>query len=517
MARVGVTPTNGAPRGPVGDPSGTPTNKGTGDGREARRSDPFGLRIRLLASLGAAVAVALTLTLAVAHATHDWDVIAPREVRVFRHVLEEDDRLFLARYTLSESPEEDDAVGSYGPAGAVATLYEGDPATVVGRTKPPSTGYALVAFYQRASDPTLINWASDTAELCLEGNPTLFESPQSNCLSPRWHATANAEATEEALIDALEDLMKAIQRDNPDDTQYWGNGGVLAPGVSLVEDAFPPLLAIVSEAFAVGVGATLQLVQSPGEEAPPVNPRVSRPTMERFVGTGSQTVYTLRRDHAYPNTTDLQIFIDGTEQGVGDTTFAAPRTLTFTTAPTAEAEIGVYYRASGVARLPQKDAFRGDGATTRFALTKPHLNPDATLMTVAVNGVPQETGSQGYTFSPPSTVVLSSAPADGATVLVSYETPAIRSFADDLFALGAEFGFPAPAMALMLFTGLVAALLVQSMIFRGQPVASVIWVGSVLMYLGIVGVAPLYVPFAMAALLGAAALTLIFTRWVPGS
>lgn len=228
------------------------------------------------------MAILLTLSVLVsmvpmpALASHAWDNIVIGQVEVYRHVLENDDRLYLLRYILVEEPPAGES--AYGPSGAVLTLFNNSTALL--RQTPPSTGYALAAFYQSAA--TASAWNSANLSIVLAGNPTIFSAPQSSTVLSTdtnwtWNSTSTMAETAQELTDDLPAIMLNVESDAPADVYDAGslvNGsGITDTGAGIVEDAFAPLIAIAPEAFVTSqyvVGTPIP-IPTPGSHAQDVD------------------------------------------------------------------------------------------------------------------------------------------------------------------------------------------------------------------------------------------------------
>ena len=136
--------------------------------------------------------------------------------------------------------------------------------------------------------------------------------------------------------------------------------------------------------------------------------------LDEFVGTGSQTNFTLSAAPRSENTTF--VFIQGVYQEKG-TYSVSGNTLAFTTAPQNNFSIEVMSLTTviNVADIGQieNDTFSGDGATTAFTLSLAPANIAHTL--VYINGVYQEKST--YSLSG-TTLTFSTAPAIGDSVEV---------------------------------------------------------------------------------------------------
>ena len=188
-----------------------------------------------------------------AEASHGWTTLAVREVHAYRHVLEQDDRLILARYALVERPGESEA---YGPTGAMLRVQDGD--AVLRQAHPPFTGYGLAAFYWAAADADLqLPWADVDIQLCFLGSPTLLDSPQGHCDTstnrPDWNELDDLEATAAELGDDVKAVLAALEADDPDvaSGQYVGPGGITPAGRDRIDASFPHAAFVAPEVFAI--------------------------------------------------------------------------------------------------------------------------------------------------------------------------------------------------------------------------------------------------------------------------
>ena len=155
--------------------------------------------------------------------------------------------------------------GPMGSAGAILRAQDGS--TVLKQQNPPA-GYALAAFYWYSADAnTVVPWKDDAVQVCIEGNPTLFQNPSSHCddsaNEPEWHNTSDLDDTADEIGDVLEELLQAIERDDPTVSvhDYVAQSGITLAGRELVDDAFPQLAVIAPDAFiphaALGAGDTI--------------------------------------------------------------------------------------------------------------------------------------------------------------------------------------------------------------------------------------------------------------------
>ena len=189
-----------------------------------------------------------------ASAAHGWSTIAVREVHAYRHVLELDDRLVLVRYALAETPREDEA--AYGPTGAVLMVQDG--AAVLGQSHPPTSGYGLAAFYWGSSEADAqVPWADSNVQVCIHGNPTLFDPPQSHCDTPPndpdWNGSADLAATAAEIERDIKDILLALEADDPDAAprQYVQPGGITPAGRDKIDFAFPHIASVAPGAFQI--------------------------------------------------------------------------------------------------------------------------------------------------------------------------------------------------------------------------------------------------------------------------
>ena len=189
-----------------------------------------------------------------AAASHGWTTLAVREVHAYRHVLEPDDRLILARYALVERPGESET--AYGPTGAMLRVQDGD--AVLRQAHPPFTGYGLAAFYWAAADADLqAPWAGASIQVCFHGSPTLLDPPQSHCDSstnrPDWNDQDDLEATAAELGDDVKELLAAMEADDPDvaSGQYVGPSGITPAGRDRIDASFPHAAFVAPEVFAI--------------------------------------------------------------------------------------------------------------------------------------------------------------------------------------------------------------------------------------------------------------------------
>ena len=149
-------------------------------------------------------------------ASHPFDTLSVREAQAYRHVLEDDDRLVLIRYAMSDTPPADESAYSFDAA--MLRLVDGS--TTLQQLNPPFAGYGLAAFYFSAVDAdTLVPWQSATIQAEIEGNPTLFESPQFDSTDSStfvWNSTASVTSTAAELELDLPALLRSIETDDPD-------------------------------------------------------------------------------------------------------------------------------------------------------------------------------------------------------------------------------------------------------------------------------------------------------------
>ena len=202
------------------------------------------MRRLLLAVLLALAGLAVQAPLA--YASHSYSTIEVRQVDGYRHVLEENDRLFLVYYILVEStPGQDEE--AYGAAGGVLALESGS--TVLARQTPPSSGYAVAAFYQEADDA--VTWVSDQVKVVLKGNPLLFDTPQSSQHYTTWNFTQDREGTSTLLESHLPELMKELEDDDSEveEEDYVQDGKITDLGAGVLTDAFRHLPTVMPGVF----------------------------------------------------------------------------------------------------------------------------------------------------------------------------------------------------------------------------------------------------------------------------
>ena len=209
-------------------------------------------------SLAIMVLVGATLLMPDAvYASHPFDTLSVREAQVYRHVLETDDRLVLVRYAMSDTPPADESAYSFDAA--VLRLVDGS--TTVEQLNPPFAGYGLVAFYFSAADAdTLVPWQSAAIQAEIEGNPTLFESPQSDSTDASsfvWNSTASVTSTAAELELDLPSLLRSIETDDPDRLtgDYVTVGGITLDGGTVIALAFPQLLTVAAGAFQIATSS----------------------------------------------------------------------------------------------------------------------------------------------------------------------------------------------------------------------------------------------------------------------
>ena len=190
-------------------------------------------------------------------ASHPFDTLSVREAQAYRHVLEDDDRLVLIRYAMSDTPPADESAYSFDAA--MLRLVDGS--TTLQQLNPPFAGYGLVAFYFSAVDAdTLVPWQSATIQAEIEGNPTLFESPQLDSTDSStfvWNSTASVTSTAAELELDLPALLRSLETDDPDRvaTDYVTVGGITLDGGTLIALAFPQLLTIAAGAFQIATAS----------------------------------------------------------------------------------------------------------------------------------------------------------------------------------------------------------------------------------------------------------------------
>ena len=191
-------------------------------------------------------------------ASHPFDTLSVREAQAYRHVLEDDDRLVLIRYAMSDTPPADESAYSFDAA--MLRLVDGS--TTLQQLNPPLAGYGLVAFYFSAVDAdTLVPWQSATIQAEIEGNPTLFESPQFDSTDSStfvWNSTASVTSTAAELELDLPALLRSLETDDPDRvaTDYVTVvGEITLDGGTLIALAFPQLLTIAAGAFQIATAS----------------------------------------------------------------------------------------------------------------------------------------------------------------------------------------------------------------------------------------------------------------------
>ena len=184
-----------------------------------------------------------------ASASHNFTVLSVREARAYRHVLEEDDRLVLARYAISEIPAEEEE--PYGGVGAVLSVeVDGD---TLKRQTPPASGYALVAFYWTETDASDLPWEDDGAVAVIRGNPTLFTNPQEHAQGIIWRASASLEATAQQLGEDAKEMLRSIETDDPDIDfgDLVSSSAITLAGAEYIASIMPQIVALAPEAFDV--------------------------------------------------------------------------------------------------------------------------------------------------------------------------------------------------------------------------------------------------------------------------
>ena len=209
-----------------------------------------------LVGRGAAAVLALVLAAAAAYAgggfptarAASYTTVRIDDAPVYRHVLEEDDRLVLVQYSTVEEAEEDEPV--HGARGIILQLLVED--AIVAQQTPVISGYGLAAFYwgPDEADDTL-PWEASSAQARLSVNPLIDESPASHTIYLSWIDTDDTEETKEKLVEDVKELVASIETNDPDVGlgEYVSPAGITLAGQAIVAAAFSHLVTVAAEAF----------------------------------------------------------------------------------------------------------------------------------------------------------------------------------------------------------------------------------------------------------------------------
>ena len=167
---------------------------------------------------------------------------------VYRHVLEEDDRLLLVQYSTAEDPPEDET--AHGARGIIIQLLVDD-AVVIQQT-PVISGYGLAAFYWAATEADAdLPWESSSAQARLSVNPLIDPTPASHTLTLTWNDTDDTDETADELADDIKAILASIETNDPgvDQGEYVSPSGITLAGQAIVAAAFSQLVTLAASAF----------------------------------------------------------------------------------------------------------------------------------------------------------------------------------------------------------------------------------------------------------------------------
>ena len=423
------------------------------------------LRHAVVAS--AAALLILTTTAGDLHASHGYDRLLLLSSDAYRHVIEDGDVLLFVAYVAREAEVSPEEVG-YGRTGAIITAVNDD--TTIRTQNLPSDAYGVAAIYRPTDLASEIPWADSEVSTCIASSPTIIEDQEGSCRTPVWHATANHEETVDELGPRLRRVMELLEREDPSDTEFVTGNGIAFAGSQVIAAAMPALIDIVPEAFATAV-----LQPEFVDEVP------DAPVVEGAAGWAVQTYevsgreYALDAPHAWPDDTHIVVRVDGV---VAPFTFAPPATVTLTAEPSGD-HIAVWYRARGVGGIAASESW---SAPDTYQLSSPHRYPVATAMSVLIDG--QVIDSDQWAYVPPDTVTITPAPAAGSIVEVRYERAAARSIGAEVGEIGALFGMPRAAAAVVLVGALMAGAIAVTRRVGASPVVALLAAGSVLVWCG---------------------------------
>ena len=142
-------------------------------------------------------------------------------------------------------------------------------------------------------------------------------------------------------------------------------------------------------------------------------------TTDAFTGDGSTTAFTLSETPAVANS--VMVFVDGILQKSTSNYSISGSTLTFTSAPDANAEVEAKHMGlRGVVRRGpdyQYDAFTGDGSTVAFTLSNTGVPTNSAF--VFYNGICLKP-TDDYSISG-STMTITFAPVASSEIMVRYQ------------------------------------------------------------------------------------------------
>ncbi len=259
----------------------------------------------------------------VAEASHQYSVIAVYQAEAYRHVLETDDRLFLARYGLTDVPPTGESAN--GADYAVARVENAG--TVYRQARPPVGSYAVFAFYFTAAETAAlaIPWNNVAVEVCLQEDPLVFASPAESCASSApasglltWNSTGSVSATGTELGNDLKRLLQLLETDaGLTAGTYVTSAGITAAGSILLGLAFPYFTQVSPAAFLAGSepagGGYAPGTPIPGGAA---IPRITQDFESAVPAGAAAASVVLAAPHYYVDTTGMTV----TRSGHGDIT-----------------------------------------------------------------------------------------------------------------------------------------------------------------------------------------------------
>jgi len=225
----------------------------------------------LVAAAGAALVASVPLA-AFAAASPPVTV---QEARCYEHVIELNDLLCLARYTLrsqTADPTPTPQWSTYGTDGVLARLVDTTPSdTVHQELNPPRLDNALVGFYLAAADaPT---WADAGIVARFLSNPATFDPVTVTTRAVTFVASTDVDDTKDKLCTGFRDLLRRVEQEDTADSLTAGslvnNNSITSAGTTLATDAFASAVTVLPACFAVGIrGGGVAFSPTPGALSP---------------------------------------------------------------------------------------------------------------------------------------------------------------------------------------------------------------------------------------------------------